>query len=61
MSKFERLKKALFDWGLDYIEEFLGFEADNYSKDELDRLMDEAYEEKDSEEMEEFYAKFNVF
>ena len=27
-ERFERLKSALFDWGLDYIEEFLGYEAD---------------------------------
>ena len=28
-KRFEELKEALFSWGMDYIEEFLGFEIDN--------------------------------
>lgn len=59
-KRFEALKAQLFDWGLDYIEEFLGFEADGYSKDELDNMMDQAREDMDEELLEEFYAKFCV-
>lgn len=58
--KFESLKRALFNWGLDYIEEFLCMEADGYSKDELDELMDNRYEEISEEDLQEFYDKFMI-
>ena len=59
-KRFEELKRELFNWGLDYIEEFLGFEADGYSSDELENLMDQAYENMSEDELEEFYAKFCI-
>ena len=59
-ERFEELKRELFNWGLDYIEEFLGFEADDYSNDELENLMDQAYENMSDDELEEFYAKFCI-
>ena len=62
-KRFENLKKAIFNMGhTDYIEEFLGYEIDatDYSKDELDNLMDEAYQQMSDEELEVFYAKYCV-
>lgn len=59
-KRFEELKRELFSWGLDYIEEFLGFEADGYSSDELENLMDQVYENMPEDELEEFYAKFCI-
>ena len=62
-NRFEDLKKAIFMMGhTDYIEEFLGYEinATDYSKDELDNLMDEAYQQMPDEELEVFYAKYCV-
>lgn len=29
MNRFEKLKKELFNYGTDYIEEFLGYEIDS--------------------------------
>ena len=63
-KRFEDLKKAIFNMGhTDYIEDFLGYEIDStdYSKDELDNLMDEAYEQMPDEELEVFYAKYCVW
>lgn len=60
-KRFEDLKKAIFNMGhTDYIEEFLGCEIDtaDYSKDELDNLMDEAYQQMSDEKLNEFYAKY---
>lgn len=60
-KRFEDLKKAIFNMGhSDYIEEFLGYEinATDYSKDELDNLMDEAYQQMPEEQLNEFYAKY---
>lgn len=60
-KRFEDLKKAIFNMGhTDYIEEFLGHEisSTDYSKDELDNLMDEAYEQMPDEILNEFYAKY---
>ena len=62
-KRFEDLKKAIFNMGhSDYIEEFLGYEINtaDYSKDELDNLMDEAYQQMPDEELEIFYAKYCV-
>ena len=59
--RFEELKSALFDWGYDYIEEFLGYEIDyDWEKDTLDNLMDEAYQQMPEEELEVFYEKFLI-
>lgn len=46
-ERFEELKKALFDWGNDYIEEFLGYYEDvaGMKRDEIEDLMNEAYEQ----------------
>ena len=62
-KRFEDLKKAIFNMGhTDYIEEFLGYEinAADYSKDELDNLMDEAYQQIPEEILNEFYAKYCI-
>ncbi len=63
-KRFEDLKKAIFNMGhMDYIEEFLGYEINkyvDYSKDELDNLMDEAYQQMSDEELEVFYTKYCV-
>lgn len=60
-KRFEELKSALFIWGRDYIEEFLGFEYDlDWDKDTIDNAMDEVYEQMSEEELEVFYQKFNI-
>lgn len=59
-ERFERLKSALFNWGLDYIEEFLGYEVDGWDKDALDSVLDEAYAQMPEEILTEFYQKFNI-
>ena len=38
-KRYEELKRELFDWGYDYIEEFLGCEIDyDWDKDTIDNL-----------------------
>ena len=59
-ERFERLKSALFNWGLDYIEEFLGYEADGFDKDALDSMLDEAYAQMPEDILNEFYRKFKI-
>ena len=60
-KRFEELKTALFNWGTDYIEEFLGFEIDSdWEKDTIDNAMDEVYEQMPEEELEIFYEKFCI-
>ncbi|WP_418434116.1 hypothetical protein [Anaerotignum lactatifermentans] len=60
-KRFEELKEALFSWGMDYIEEFLGFEIDNdWEKDSIENAMDEIYEQIPEEELETFYQKFCI-
>lgn len=60
--RFEKLKKALFDWGDDYIEEFLGYSEDvnGMSRNEIEELMDDAYDQMEEEELQEFYDKFEI-
>ncbi len=62
--KYEELKRELFMWGNDYIEEFLGYPADlvlaDYSKDEIENLMDETYAQMTDDVLEEFFEKFNI-
>ena len=60
-KRFEELKSELFNWGYDYIEEFLGYEIDyDWEKDTLDNLMDEVYQQMPEEELEVFYMKFCI-
>lgn len=62
-KRFEELKRKLFDWGTDYIEEFLGYEYDiddDWSKDAIDNAMNETYEQMPEEELEVFYQKFLI-
>lgn len=59
-ERFARLKSELFDWGLDYIEEFLGHEADGFDKDALDSMLDEAYAQMPEDILNEFYQKFKI-
>jgi hypothetical protein len=60
-KKFEELKSALFNWGNDYIEEFLGSEYDSdWDKDTIDNAMDEVYMQMPEEELNKFYEKFNI-
>lgn len=61
MNRFEKLKKELFNYGTDYIEEFLGYEIDSdWEKDVVDNLMDEVYKQMPEEELEVFYEKFCI-
>ena len=61
MNRFEKLKKELFNYGTDYIEEFLGYEIDSdWEKDVVDNLMDEVYKEMPEEELEVFYKNFCI-
>ena len=61
MNRFEKLKKELFNYGTDYIEEFLGYEIDSdWEKDVVDNLMDEVYKQMPEEELEVFYEKFYI-
>lgn len=51
----------MFDWGTDYIEEFLGFEIDtDWKKDTIDNAMNEVYEQMPEEELRMFYEKFLI-
>lgn len=62
-TRFEELKKAIFNMGhSDYIEEFFHYQidADDYSRCELEKMMDEAYQQMPDEELEVFYAKYCV-
>ena len=60
-KRFEKLKRELFNWGRDYIEEFLGFEIDyDWDEDAIDNAMDEIYEQMPDEELEVFYQKFCI-
>ena len=60
-KRFEELKRELFNWGIDYIEEFLGFEIDyDWEKDTIDNAMDEVYEQMPDDELEVFYEKFCI-
>lgn len=60
-KRFEELKSALFNWGADYIEEFLGLEINyDWEKDTIDNAMDEVYEQMPDEELEVFYEKFCI-
>ena len=60
-KRFEELKSELFNWGTDYIEEFLGFEIDSdWEKDTIDNAMNEVYEQMPEEDLEVFYQKFNI-
>ena len=58
-KRFEELKRELFNWGYDYIEEFLGFEINhNWDKNTVENAMDEVYEQMPDDEFEAFYKKF---
>lgn len=60
-ERFEELKRELFDWGSDYIEEFLGFEIDyNWEKDTINNALDEIYVQMSDEELKVFYEKFCI-
>lgn len=59
--RFEELKSQLFEWGTDYIEEFLGFEINSdWEKDTIDDAMNETYQQMPEEELEKFYQKFLI-
>ncbi len=60
-KRFKELKEALFEWGQDYIEEFVGFEIDFHeNKSVIEDYMNEAYEQMPEEFLEEFYEKFYI-
>ena len=61
-KKYEELKRELFNWGNDYIEEFLGYAEDlsGRSKDEIENLMDETYAQMPDDVLEEFFEKFLI-
>ena len=60
--KYEELKRELFMWGNDYIEEFLGYsdDVDGLSKDAIEKLMDETYAQMPDDVLEEFFEKYNI-
>lgn len=60
--KYEELKRELFMWGNDRIEEFLGYSEDvaGLSKDEIENLMDETYAQMPDDVLMEFYEKYNI-
>ena len=60
-NRFAELKRALFDWGADYIEEFLGYEyPHDEDKDVTENRLDMAYDDMPDKLLEEFYEKFNI-
>lgn len=60
-ARFEQLKKELFNFGTDYIEEFLGFEIDSsWDTDIIENIMYDVYEQMPEEELECFYKKFCI-
>ena len=59
--RFEELKAALFDWGRDYIEEFLGYEYPNGEDPGVtESRMDAAREDMDEETLEDFFRRFLI-
>ena len=61
--RYEKLKEILFDWGNDYIEEFLGYLVDitnDMSRSEIEELMDDVYDKISEEVLQEFYDKFEI-
>lgn len=64
-KRFERLKSELFMDGAEAIEDFLGFPLSengfyNLSKDAIDRLMNEVYEQMPDDILDEYYKKYNI-
>lgn len=60
-KQFEELKNALFRWGTEYIEDFLGYELDHgESRDVIERRMDMAYEQMPDDVLRQFYDKFKI-
>lgn len=60
-KRFAELKAALFDWGRDYIEEFLGYEYP-FGEDPgvTEARMDAVYRDSDEETLEDFYRRFCI-
>lgn len=56
---YEELKKAIFDNGVEAIDDFLGYEHDvNEEKDTIERRMDEVLDQMPEEEVLVFYKKY---
>lgn len=60
--RYAELKKYLFSYGNDYIEEFLGYSDDvtGKSRKEIEELMDETYAQMPDDVLNEFYEKYNI-
>lgn len=60
-ERFERLKEELYGMGTDYIDEFLGYEFDyDLPKSKLDKAMEEAYQSRTLNEIEEYYREYGI-
>lgn len=58
-KRFEELKTELFMYGIDDIEDFLGFNVpDNTEKDTLDNMIDEIGMQMPKDKLEEYYNKY---
>ena len=61
MKRFETLKKELFFYGTEAIEDFLGFEIpEGWDKDTIEAAMDEVWEQMPEEELNKFYEKYDL-
>jgi len=59
--RFELFKEELFNYGKDYIEDFLGYDIDSEEpKDVTERRMDEAYQQMPDDILAKFYKEFNI-
>lgn len=60
-NKFKLLKEELFKRGYAAIEEFLGFKYnEHWSKDSIDNLMDEVYQQMPESTLYKYFAKYNI-
>lgn len=60
-NPLEELTKALIEHGPEAIEGFLGYAPMHTpSVDELESMIRDAYEEKDEDELEDYFAEYDV-
>ncbi len=60
-TKFEELKTALFNAGIEAIEDFLGYDVpEGEEKAVTDTRMDEVWLQMPWEELEKFYTKYGI-
>ena len=56
----EALKKELFMYGIDDIEDFVGTSVSAYEKDTIENLMDEVISQMPDDELEKYIQKYNI-